>query len=194
VIFGAGKAAPGLQSWLNAPQAQGTLLGAWGTDIGALNEMFVLRAFDTSSAMMAERDRALLSDNPMGCMEYLDDLRFDSYRPFDFLPPVTPGTHGPVYEFRTYKTTLNGIAQTREKWRAAIPARSDYSPLTLAMYGLYGAPRVTQIWPYASLEARSKARAQSVADGHWAPRGGPDWLSPQMTSSIALPMPFSPLQ
>jgi hypothetical protein len=194
VIFGAGKAAPGLQAWLNAPDAQGTLLGAWGTDIGSLNEVYVLRGFDTVDAMTTERNRALLSDNPMGCMEFLVDLQFDSYRPFDFLPPVTPGTYGPVYEFRTYKTTLNGIAQTQEKWRTAMPKRAEYSPLTLAMYGLDGSPRVTQIWPYASLEARGKARAQSVADGNWPPKGGPDWLQPQMTSAIATPLPFSPLQ
>jgi hypothetical protein len=39
--------------------------------------------------------------------------------------------------------------------------------------GLVGEPRVTQIWLYASLAERSKARSHSVADGIWPPEGGP---------------------
>ena len=62
------------------------------------------------------------------------------------------------------------------------------------MYGLDGGPRLTQIWPCASLKARSKARAQSIADGKWPPKGGPDFLTPDMSSQIAMPLPFSPLQ
>lgn len=192
VIFGAGKAAAGLEAWLKA--GTGTLLGAFGTDIGGLNEVFVLRGFDTLDEMMAERRRALLSADPMGCMEFLVDLRFDSYQPFDFLPPVPTGALGPVYEFRTYRARLNGIAETQEKWRGAVPGRSEYSPLLFAGWGLDGPPRVAQIWPYASLAARAVARSQSVKDGKWPAKGGPDWLTPDMTSAIALPLPFSPLQ
>jgi len=192
VIFGAGKAAAGLEAWLKA--GAGTLLGAFATDIGPLNEVFVLRGFDSLDAMMAERARALLSADPMGCTEHLVDLRFDSYRPFDFLPPVATGALGPVYEFRSYRTRLNGVAATQEKWRGAIPGRSAYSALLFAGWGLDGPPRVAQIWPYASLAARTEARSRSVKDGKWPAKGGPDWLSPDMTSAIALPLPFSPLQ
>ena len=192
VIFGAGKASPGIQDWVAA--GAGRLLGAWGTDIGTLNRVFLLRGFDSLDQMMAERERALRSDNPFGCTEHLMRLTMESYRAFDFLPPVEPGSFGPIYEFRTYKTKVNGILPTMGKWAEAVPPREAYSKLTVAMYGLDGEPRVTQIWPYASLAARSEARAQSVADGKWPPKGGPDWLSPDMTSQIALPLPFSPLK
>lgn len=192
VIFGAGKAAAGLEAWLKA--GSGRLLGVFATDIGPLNEVFVLRGFDDLGQMMAERERAILSADPMGCMDHLVDLRFDSYRPFDFLPPIATGAMGPVYEFRTYRTRLNGVAATQEKWRGAIPGRSEYSPLLFAGWGLDGPPRVAQIWPYVSLAARAEARAQSVKDGKWPAPGGPDWLTPEMTSAIALPLPFSPLQ
>lgn len=192
VIFGAGKAAPGIEAWVGA--GQGRLCGAWGTDIGTLNRVFVLRAFDTLAAMYEERERALRSDNPFGCAEQLARLEMESYRALDFLPPVAPGSDGPVYEFRTYRTKVNGIVPTMEKWAAAVPEREAYSTLTVAMYGLDGAPRLTQIWPYASLAARAEARAKSVADGKWPPKGGPDWLTPDMTSQIALPLAFSPLK
>jgi len=192
VIFGAGKASPGLQDWL--ADGQGTLLGAFGPDIGPINEILLFRRFDTLDVMMAERERAMLSDNPMGCVEHLVDLRFDSFKQFDFLPDIEPGDYGPVYEFRTYKAKLNGVGVTQDKWRGAMPERSKYSMLAFAGWGLDGEPRVTQIWPYASHEARVKARGQSVADGKWPAKGGPDWLTPWMTSTIAMPLPFSPMK
>lgn len=192
VIFGAGKASPGIQGWVAG--GRGQLLGAFGTDIGTLNRVFLLRGFDSLAEMMEERERALRSDNPFGCTEHLVGLTMESYRAFDFLPSVETGTFGPVYEFRTYKTKINGIIPTMGKWAEAVPPREEYSKLTVAMYGLDGEPRVTQIWPYASLAARTEARSKSVADGKWPPKGGPDWLSPEMTSQIAMPLPFSPLK
>ena len=194
VIFGTGKAAPKIEAWLNAPDARGRLLGAFASDIGALNEIYVLRGFTSLDDLAAERVRALRSDDPFGCVEHLVDLSFDSYRPLDFLPPVEAGTFGPFYELRSYRMKLNGLMPTMAKWQGAVPGRSAYSPLTIAMYSLDGPPRLTQLWPYASLEARAKARAQSFADGAWPAKGGPDWLTPMMTSTIATPLPFSPLQ
>lgn len=194
VIFGAGKAAPGIEAWVNAPEGGGRLLGAFATEIGPLNEVLVLRAFASLAELAKERRRALTAENPFNCVEHLVDLRFDSYRPLDFLPEAEPGTYGPIYEFRTYRTRLNGIAPTTEKWRAAVPGRTPYSPLTIAMTGFDGPPRLTQIWPYPNLEARARARGQSVAEGAWPPKGGPDWLDPEMTSLVALPLGFSPLK
>lgn len=194
VIFGAGKAAPAIEAWVKAPEARGTLLGAFGSDIGSLNEVYVLRGFDSLDDLAAERDRAIRSENPFGCLEFLVDLTFDTYKPLDFLPPVEPGRFGPFYELRTYRMKLNGLTPTMGKWQGAVPKRSEYSPLTIAMYSLDGSPRLTQLWPYPSLEARASARAQSVADGHWPAKGGPDWLTPDMTSAILMPLAFSPLQ
>ncbi len=192
VIFGAGKASAGLEAWIG--EGKGRLCGAWGTDIGSLNRVFVLRAFDDLDSLMTERERAIRSSNPFGCAEQLVSLNMESYRALDFLPPVEAGTFGPIYEFRTYRTKINGIVPTMEKWKEAVPPREAYSKLTVAMYGLDGQPRLTQIWPYESLAARAEARSRSVADGKWPPKGGPDWLTPDMTSQIALPLSFSPLK
>jgi len=192
VIFGAGKAAAGLEAWI--AQGAGTLHGAWFSDVGQLNEVYLLRGYEEAGDMLAERERLARSENPFGCMEYLVDYEVESYRPLDFMEPITPGVFGPVYEIRTYGMKLNGLLPTTEKWQAALPKRNEYSPCTIAMYGIDGAPRLTQIWPYPSLEARSEARGQSVADGNWPPKGGPDWLTPDMRSTIAMPMAFSPLK
>jgi hypothetical protein len=194
VIFGAGKASPGIQDYLAAPETKGTLLGAWTPDIGSLNKVVLLRGYDTDADMLAERRRARLSDNPFGCVEFLTGLEMDSYQPLDFMPPIEPGAHGPVYELRIYKPKLGRLAETIEKWRAAVPARSAASPVTTVMYSLDGPTRYTQFWPYKSLEERSRIRAETVANGVWPPKGGPDALTDDMTSMVLLPLPFSPLK
>lgn len=194
VIFGAGKAAPGIEAYLAESEAKGKLCGCWFSDIGQLNQLYILREFDSMQDLQTERLRARHSSNPFGCSELLTDLEMDSYVPFDFMQPIETGEFGPFYEIRTYHTKFNGVLPTQEKWREAMPAREKLSPLTIAMYSLDGGPRFTQIWPYSSLDERHKVRGQSVADGIWPPKGGPDWLSPNMRSTIALPMGFSPLK
>lgn len=192
VLFGAGKAAAGIENWLQ--QGKGTLFGAWFSDIGSLNEVYILRGFETADELLEERERLARSSDPFGAMEHLIGYEAESYRPLDFMGKIEVGTFGPIYEIRSYAMKMNGLLPTTEKWQSALPKRNEYSRCSIAMYGIDGAPRLTQIWPYASLEERANARAQSVANGHWPPKGGPDWLTPDMRSTIAMPMPFSPLR
>ena len=63
----------------------------------------------------------------------------------------------------------------------------------LAMVALDGPLRFTNIWAYPSLDARSKARADSVAQGIWPPKGGPAHLTTNMVSTIAMPTAVSPV-
>jgi hypothetical protein len=62
------------------------------------------------------------------------------------------------------------------------------------MLALDGPPRFTNIWAYPSLDARSRIRADAVAQGIWPPKGGPAWLTTDMVSTIALPTAVSPLK
>jgi len=191
--FGAaGKVAESAERWVT--EGNGRLCGAWSTDIGALNRIIVLREFEDLASLYDERERALRSEDPFGCAAHLVSLSMDSYKKFDFMPKVEAGALGPVYEIRTYRLKVNGLVPTIDKWNIAVPERSAYSKLAAAMYALDGQPRITHIWPYASLEERSQMRAQSVNDGKWPPKGGPDWLTTDMVSQIALPLPFSPLK
>src|SRR5690606_698525 len=107
VLFGAGKAAEGIQAFVNAPEAKGTLLGAWATDIGTLNDVILLRGFESLEDLLAERKRARLSDNPFCCKDLLRSWSADTYIPLEFTLPVTPGTYGRVYEIRSYVPKLD---------------------------------------------------------------------------------------
>ena len=186
------KATAGAEAYVSGTEARGQLLGCWTTDIGALGRMFVLRRFADAAELAAERKRALFSANPFGAAEVLTGLEMDSYAPFPFLPPVAPGSYGKVYEIRTYQLKPGGLPPTIAAWEAAMPARGKLSPLLINMYALDGAPRITHIWPYASLDARAAIRADAVAKGIWPPKNAPEQFF-AATSMIGHPTAASPL-
>ncbi|WP_102227123.1 NIPSNAP family protein [Acidimangrovimonas sediminis] len=183
----------GVEAFTASDAAKGRLLGCWHTEIGALNRCLILRGYEDFAALEAERGRILDTVDPFGCGDAITEMSFDSYKPFPFLPEVTPGSYGTTYEIRTYRLKHGGVPKTIEAWKAAMPERSKLSPLSIAMYALDGAPRFTHIWPYQGLDHRAKVRGDSVAQGVWPPKGGPAWLTGEMASQIGLPTAFSPL-
>jgi hypothetical protein len=189
----AAKVVAGIDEWSKSSESTATLLGCWATEIGALNQVLILRGFADDAALQAERWRLLATTNPFGCGESIVEMHCDSYAPFPWMPPVQPGKYGAVYEIRTYRLNHGSVPATSAAWQAAIPARVKLSPLVVAMHALDGAPRFTHIWPYESLGARAAVRAESVAQGIWPPKGGPAWLTGDMRSIIALPTAISPL-
>lgn len=194
----AGQAAPAVQDFCESPQAGGQLLGCWLTDIGVLNQMIVLRGFDSLAALREEQLRTQHSANPLGCAGWMIRLEQQAYEGFSWMPPVRPsavsGVTGPVYEIRTYGIRPGGLQPTVDLWAQYVPARARLSPCVLAMVALDGPLRFTNIWAYPSLDERSRIRAQAVAQGLWPPKGGPAHLTPDMVSTIALPTVVSPLK
>ena len=74
---------------------------------------------------------------------------------------------------------------------AALPTRTKLSPLAGFWHTEVGPlNRVIHIWPYASLEERTRIRAEAVKAGGWPPDLAEFIVS--MTSEIYLPAPFSP--
>lgn len=187
------KVVEGIDAYLKDGAAKGRLLGCWTSEIGALNEVYVLRGFADESELATERRRTQMSANPFHCGDALAEMVLDSYAPFPFLPPVETGAFGSVYEIRSYRMKTGGLASTLERWEAAVPARVKLSPLVIAMYTLDGPARFTHIWPYADLNARLATRSEAVKQGIWPPKGGAAWLA-EMRSTIALPTAISPLR
>jgi len=176
------------------PAAGGRLLGAFASDIGELSRVLVLREFDHAEALAEARLRLLEDTNPLGCAEWLIGLKSESYSLFPFLPPVQPGALGKWYEFRTYSLRHGKLAETIEAWKQAVPARHALSPLVGAFAAMDGEqPRFLNIWAYATLEDRSRLRAEAVAQGLWPPKGGPANLT-KMSSWVCAPTAFSPLK
>lgn len=194
----AGAAAEALQQHVQQVPDRGEWLGCWVSDIGILNQMWMLRGFNSLDALRRARWESQRSANPLGVGEIAQAVEQHSYQGFDWMAPVRPsaesGLRGPVYEIRTYGIKPGGVQPTIDLWQQAVPARAKISPCLVAMVALDGPPRFTNIWAYPSLDARSQARAAAVTQGIWPPKGGPAWLTTAMQSTIALPTANSALQ
>ena len=186
-LLAVGRASEGVYDWVKDAEAKGQLFGCWRTEIGILGRLIVLRGFEAPEDMTAERRRALLSANPFNAGSVVTALEMDSYAPFPFLPPIRTGDRGGVYEFRTYRLKPGGLPPTLAGWEAAIaPAGAYTEHLVANMYALDGAPRITHIWAFTSLEERAALRSRAYGAGVWPPKGGPDQIA-DATSTIALP-------
>ena len=170
------------------------LLACWYSEIGALNRILIIRKSADAAKVVENRVATLNARNPLGIGEFITDLSLDTYVPFDFMPPLQPGTFGPCYEVRSYVLKPDGLAPTIELWRKAVPGRADVSPLLAAMVAVTGAAiRFMHVWPYKSYDERARLREKAVADGVWPPPGGPGHLISQQ-ADIYLPAAFSPMR
>ena len=190
----AGTVATGIQEYYASAEAKAKLQGVWFSDIGQLNQVVVLTSFVSQSDLDAEKVRLGAQENVFANSENIIKYSVENFTGFDFLPEVELGEFGPIYEIRTYELKHGGVPHVLNAWNNAVPERTQYSKLTVAMYALDGTPRIVSIWPYKSLNERSEIRAQSVSDGIWPPKGGPQWLTHEMQSMIALPTAVSPLK
>ncbi len=96
-----------------------------------------------------------------------------------------------IIEMRSYDLKPGTVPAFEERFGAALPTRTRLSPLAGFWHTEVGPlNRVIHIWPYASLEERTRIRAEAVKAGGWPPDLGEFIVS--MTSEIYLPAPFSP--
>jgi hypothetical protein len=170
------------------------LLACWYSDIGSLNRILVICTAPDMTRTHADREQMLRSGNPLGVGEYIVGTSVDTYVSFPFMPPMTAGQYGGVFEVRTYVLKPDGLPATIELWRKWVPGRAKLSPLLAAMHSITGTvTRFMHIWPYANLEERARLRAKAAGDKVWPPPGGPDHLT-AMRSDIYLPADFSPMR
>jgi hypothetical protein len=187
------KALPQLNQWLGDTRIGGKLLACWFSELGALNQVLLIRENESEPAIAVDHDAIVRSGNPYGVADMIAAVSTDTYVSFPFMPPMQAGSAGPFFEVRTYLLKPAGLEKTIELWRAAVPNRAKLSPLLAAMYSVSGSvPRFMHIWPYASLDERQRIRGEAVKLGVWPPPGGPDQLLAQQ-ADIFLAAPFSPI-
>ena len=187
-------ALPAIERALASGDTGTRLLAVLVSEIGVLNEILIVHALDGAAALVASRDARQRGADCFGAADTAIETSTATFASFPFVPPMTPGRFGPVFELREYTIRSAGLPKALAAWEAALPARLALSPLLTVAYALDGVqPRMVHLWPYASLDERARIRAEAIAKGGWPPKGGADYLV-RMRSSIYLPAPFSPLQ
>lgn len=174
----------GARDWIDKAAA-GKLLGVWYPEIGTIGNVLLLRGFDSQDELLAERHRALLSEDPFGSASAAVSLTMESYALFPFLSDPLPRAYGGTFEIRTYHLKAGGLPGTMAGWQAAIePAHAYTDHLVAAMYALDGSPRIMHIWGFESMDERNRLRREHYSAGLWPPAGGPERID-HATSMIA---------
>jgi len=171
------------------------LMAFWYTEIGPLNEITHVWPYQD----LAERDRIRAEASkdpnwPPKIAEHLDSLQSNIVIPYEFVPVLPPGKHGPIYEFRYYTYKQGSLPKIQERWKSKLPDRLPLSKPAFAGYTELGSLALhIHIWPYASLNDRGAIRKKATETGAWPPPGGGEvWT--QMNNKILLPSDFSPMQ
>ena len=95
-----------------------------------------------------------------------------------------------IYEVRTYTLKPGSVPTFEENFAKALPHRLKYSPLAAFWHTEIGPlNQVIHVWPYESLDERTRIRAEAVQDPNWPPANDPD-MYVNMESEIFIPAPF----
>jgi len=94
------------------------------------------------------------------------------------------------YELRTYTLKPGGsVAQYEANFGESLPNRLKYSKLGAFWHTEIGPlNQVIHVWPYETLNERTEARAASVKESDWPPKGRELILSQE--SELVIPAPF----
>lgn len=177
--------------YVSRSEAQGTLLGLWRTGIGVLNQITVLREFDSRPSLAAERERARRSSDPFNCSKYLTSMDTTSFVPFDFFAKVEAGPRGPLYEIRTYVLRPAGLSPLEARWRAM--ADKIIPSTIIAMYTMDGDPRLVEIRSLGDVLATCSEGDDELSPHPCSIEGFDEWVMPEAVSSLLMPLEFSPL-
>ena len=171
------------------------LAAFWHTEVSPLNEIIHVWGYKDLAERARIRAEASKDANwPPKIRDFVIDQDVEIVNPFPFIPDITPGTLGPIFEIRRYSLTAGSLPGVMKRWEGAIGARIKLSPVVLAggvEFG--GANRFIHIWAYKSMDQRLAVREQARKAGIWPPPGGGDELLSQ-SSKIVMPSAFSPLQ
>ena len=165
------------------------------TEIGPLNEIVHIWGYRDLAERARIRAEAAKDPNwPPKIAEFIRAMKSEIVMPFSFLPDVTAGRVGPVFELRYYTLKPGMLPEVRKAWEAAIAERLKMSPLVLAGGVEFGqANGLVHIWAYKSLDERMQIREEARRKGVWPPPGGADRLLTQETK-ILLAASWSPMQ
>jgi len=178
------------------------LAAFWHTEIGPLNQIIHVWGYKD----LAERDKiraAAVKDGawPPKIAEFIVTQQSDILHPFSFAPEIKPGKVGPYFEIRTYTYKGGELPVIQKTWEAALPGRLKFGPIVTCGYTDLGAlSKFIHIWPYKSLDERTKMRDEIRKTGNWPPAalaeksGGRGYHLHAQENKIVMPSAFSPLQ
>jgi len=171
------------------------LAAFWHTEIGALNQIIHVWAYDSFEQRTAVRAAASKEEGwPPPIREFFVDQQSEVFLPAPFSPKLEPRDIGPIFEMRQYTLQPGAIPGMIERWAEKIEGRQKFSPLVGAWYSEFGGlNKWCHIWAYKDANQRFEVRDRARAGGAWPP-GGPPGTTVKQVNTILLPASFSPIR
>jgi hypothetical protein len=181
---------------LPAREKHSRLAAFWHTEVGPLNQIIHVWAYDSFEHRTSVRAAASKEAGwPPAIREFVISQQSEVFLPAPFSPPLEPRQVGPVFEIRQYTLAAGGIPGMIERWTPKIEERVKLSPLVGAWYSEFGAlNKWCHIWAYRDAAERQRIRGDAVARGIWPPRGGQPGGTLRQENMLVVPAAFSPIR
>ena len=170
-------------------------LGAyWHSTLGPLHQVIHVWPYQSLAHRQECRAKALATGKWPAKVQHLMLKRENEIvTPAPFMRELTPGTYGPIYEWRSYTTWTWKEGLFLERVGAVIVEREKHSPLIAYWRGEIGSQNhLIHVWAYKSMDERARVRAEALTSGTWPPNVRA-YLYAQETK-ILEPASFSPLK
>lgn len=172
------------------------LAAFWHTEVGPLNEIIHVWAYDSFEQRMEIRAAVVKAGVwPPPIREFVVSMQSEIFIPAPFSPALEPRSVGPLFEIRSYTLAPGALPGMMERWAAKIDERIKLSPLVGAWHSELGAlNKWVHIWAYKDANERQRVRADAVARGIWPPGGAASGLVVKQENKLVVPASFSPLR
>src|SRR5579864_4285256 len=173
------------------------MYGMWHTEIGPLNQIVHIWAYD-SLQQRADVRAAALKDTSGKWPPNTNDLLVSQES--DILNPIKGMQHqsgaqqlGGVYELRMYTYPSGAIGKVGETFAGAYAARHEVYPVGgIWTSDLGNLNRLYQLFPYKNWDHRDQVRTELRQKGVWPPHAEAHPVTQLVRHMV--PAPFSPLR
>ncbi len=150
------------------------LVGFWHTEIGPLNQVVHLWAYETLQQRWEARSAAAKDPSgmwPPKVYDLTEAMESDILIPGPVNDPLDgPREWGNLYELRMYTFPSGTVRHVMEQFCAQVEARAKMYPLGgFFMSDLGQLNRFYQLWPYKDWDHRDQVRAEYAKTKVWPP-------------------------
>ena len=172
------------------------LAGFWRTEVGDLNKIIHIWTYKDINERNEIRAKAVqMKLWPPAIADFVLEMESKILHSAPFSPNFQPGTHGNIYEFRTYTYGPGSIPKVIESWGNRIKQRTALSPLIFAGFTDIGPlNQWVHVWAYKNMGERERIRGEAVAAGIWPPPRHESVQLLKQESTLCIPASFSPLR
>ena len=176
-------------------EKHGKIAAFWHTEVGPLNQIIHVWAYDNFEHRNAVRGAAMKEAGwPPKIQEFIVGMKNEVFHPAPFSPPLEPRQLGGIYEIRMYTYAPGTLPAVMERWAEKVPERIKLSPLVGAWHSeLGGLNKWCHIWAYKDAAERQRIRGEAISKGIWPPGSPPGALLKQ-ENMLVVPAAFSPLK